>query len=219
MPRRPRTIFPEIAHHITQRGNNREQVFFSPRDYLRYLNLLKHYCAASSIEVKAFCLMPNHIHLIAIPTDAASLSRALGRIHSEYALNFNLTKGRCGHLWQSRFFSCPLDREHFRKAIAYCERNPVRAGFVDEPHESRWSSAHPAHSSYSSAGERVIEFSDDEADRIRRATRVGEPLGSSRFLMELEQQAGRELRVRARGRPAQEEEEGKGDRRLFRNGL
>ena len=178
MPRHPRNVFPGIAHHITQRGNNREQVFFSEGNYSAYVGLLMGHCSAARVAVQAFCLMPNHIHLVAIPDDETGLSRALGRTHCEYAMAFNQSGGRSGHLWQNRFFSCPLDREHFRRAIAYTELNPVRAGLVSEPWEWPWSSAHDDWSRCSGVMSGAENLSDDEADCIRRATRVGEPLGS-----------------------------------------
>jgi putative transposase len=193
MSRRARNVFAGIAHHITQRGNNRECVFRSPDDYQWFLALLLDSCHKSGVAVPAFCLMPNHLHLIAVPKEEDSLARALRRALGGYAVEFNRRTARSGHLWQGRFFSCPLDREHFSRAVRYVELNPVRAGLVNIPTGWDWSSA------ARSASPQTLP--DEDAQLIRRATRLGEPLGSKNFLSDLEQHAGRSLLVAARGRP------------------
>jgi len=141
VPRRARSVFPGIAHHVTQRGNNRQQVFLSTSDYELYLKVLARHCRSCGVAIAAYCLMPNHVHLIAMPEAEDSLSKALGQTHAEYALAFNRSEGRSGHLWQNRFFSCPLDRDHLAQAQLYVELNPVRAGLVDEAWQWGWSSA------------------------------------------------------------------------------
>ncbi len=221
MPRRARSVFPGIAHHVTQRGNNRQRVFFSDSDYERYLRLLTTHCGRCGVAITAYCLMPNHVHLIAVPEHQDSLSKAMGRTHSEYALAFNLSEGRSGHLWQNRFFSCPLDRDHLARTLLYVELNPVRAGLVDEASRWAWSSASPRpwrgrfdslsglggrrefpHRAPPEGTERLASgLSGEDLDRIRRSTRVGEPLGSTKFILDLERRAGRGLKVRERGRP------------------
>jgi putative transposase len=145
--------------------------------------------------------MPNHVHLIAVPDAEDSLSKALGRTHSEYALTLNRAAGRSGHLWQNRFFSCPLDRDHLAQTLTYVELNPVRAGLVAETWQWAWSSAAGRVCESGDGGLLGAGLSDEDLDRIRRATRVGEPLGSKNFIMDLERRAGRVLRVRERGRP------------------
>jgi putative transposase len=174
--------------------------------------------------------MPNHVHLIAVPDAEDSLSKALGQTHSEYALAFNRTEGRSGHLWQNRFFSCPLDRDHLEQALIYVELNPVRAGLVDEAWQWAWSSA--GRRVPQGKSDRLVEsglwgesldntslrciggvdsgLSEEDLEKIRRSTRVGEPLGSKKFLIELERRAGRGLRVRERGRPRKTSFEGGG---------
>ena len=102
MPRRPRVIIPGVAHHITQRGNNRQPVFLAPEDYPRYLDLLRRYAARYGARVLGYCLMTNHVHLIAVPDKESSLAQTLRCAHSEYALELNRTEGRSGHIWQNR---------------------------------------------------------------------------------------------------------------------
>jgi len=127
MPRRPRAVFPGVAHHITQRGNNRQPVFFSDDDRRFYLDLLSHHSTRSGVRVIGYCLMTNHVHLVAVPEREDSFARALRHAHSEYALARNRADGRSGHLWQNRFFSCPLDSSHLMAALRYTDLNPVRA--------------------------------------------------------------------------------------------
>src|SRR5262245_66682086 len=117
MPRRPRIVIPGVAHHVTQRGNNRQQVFFSDADFRLYLDLITEYAPRFGVAVLGYCLMPNHVHLIVVPEAETSLARTLGAAHSEFALAVNASAGRSGHLWQNRFFSCPMDEAHSLHAL------------------------------------------------------------------------------------------------------
>ena len=221
MPRRPRVVVPGVAHHITQRGNNRQPVFCSSDDRRLYLDLLRHHATRSGSHLVGYCLMTNHIHLVAVPEREDSLARTLGRVHSEYALTLNHAQSRSGHLWQNRFFSCPLDESHLISALRYTDLNPVRAGLAASPWDWPWSSAR-AHIA-PVAQDTVLDcgwagycgcwdygewkdlllaaMPDDESGAVRQATRTGEPLGSREFLTRLERQTGRRLQVFSRGRP------------------
>ncbi len=132
MPRVARFVAEGLPHHVTQRGNGRQQVFRCPEDYALYEDLLQRYAKRSGLALWAYCLMPNHIHLICVPEHERSLATALGRTHADFAKHFNIVGRSCGHVWQARFFSCPLDGPHTWQAMAYTERNPVRAGLVAE---------------------------------------------------------------------------------------
>jgi putative transposase len=221
MPRRARIVVAGVAHHVTQRGNNREQVFFSDKDYRKYLSLLDCHASRAGTLVLGYCLMPNHIHLVVVPQTEDSLARTLGPLHSEYALAVNRTAGRSGHLWQNRFFSCPLDERHLLRALRYTDLNPMRAGLVTDPLAWHWSSAR-AHGDAGARDERLkagwvdyfrswdhnewrevleAEMAAAEVESIRLATLTGAPLGSTEFVADLENGAGRRLRVYARGRP------------------
>ncbi|MBA3976138.1 MAG: hypothetical protein C0504_18175 [Candidatus Solibacter sp.] len=114
MPRVARVVIPEVAHHMTQRGTGRQMVFYTRGDRVSYLRLLKENSERAGLRILAYCLMPNHIHLIAAPREAASLAVALRRAHGRYAQYFNARKLRSGHLWQNRFFSCPMDEHRTR---------------------------------------------------------------------------------------------------------
>jgi putative transposase len=141
MPRIARIILEQIPYHITQRGNARQQLFFDAQDYRLYLDLLWDRSKAAGLGILAYCLMPNHVHLIAVPERGDSMAAALGRTHASFARYFNLRQRACGHVWQSRYFSCPLDDAHLWAAMAYVERNPVRAGMVERAELFRWSTA------------------------------------------------------------------------------
>lgn len=140
MPRAARVVVPACPHHITQRGNNHQDVFFGDDDRRAYLDLVRDRCTAACVEMLGYCLMTNHVHLLAVPRDADSLAQALGRTHFAYTQYLNRRYGRSGHLWQNRFYSCVLDERHTWTALCYMERNPVRAGFVRRAWRYPWSS-------------------------------------------------------------------------------
>src|SRR5258706_11023190 len=220
MPRIARVVVPGLPHHVTQRGNGRQDVFTSDEDRQLYLDLLRRHAKRCDLRVWAYCLMPNHVHLVAAPDRASSLARVMGRTHAEYARYFNLKRRRSGHLWEARFFSCPLQDLHLWRAMAYVERNPVRAALVGDAADYRWSSA-PLHVRGQEAG--WLDFTawrqhydgtqwlhvlrtsvEDEAFslRLREAPRRGRVMGSRWFTQRIGKLMGRELRPKAVGRPA-----------------
>jgi putative transposase len=134
-------VVTEVAHHITQRGNNRQDVFFVDDDRRVYLELLQKYCEKYGMRVHGYCLMTNHVHLVAIPEKEESLAKAIGRTHFCYSQYINRFHNRSGHLWQGRFYSCALDERHFWLAMRYVELNPVRAKICRKPWRYEWSSA------------------------------------------------------------------------------
>ena len=141
MPRSARFVAPGVAHHITQRGTERQAVFHSRTDRLTYLHLLREQSALGKVSVLAYCLMSNHIHLVAVPENAATLAEVMQWVHGRYAQYLNARRGRCGHLWQNRFNSCALGPKHLWAALRYVEMNPVRARLAATPREYAWSSA------------------------------------------------------------------------------
>lgn len=205
MARIARLVLPGVPHHVTQRGNNRKQVFFGHQDCLLYLQLFKEYASRNRLTLMGYCLMPNHVHLIVIPQEPDSLARTLGRTHANFARAANIRAGTTGHFWQARFYSCPLDERHQWFALAYVERNPLRAGLVPDPAGYLWSSAPTRfggpdastildqslwQTCYDQDTWRAIltALSRDEAleKRIQDSTRTGRPLGDEAFLARLE---------------------------------
>jgi putative transposase len=191
MPRMQRIVAPGVAHHITQRGNNRRAIFETNEDRLAYLGLLHHYSRIHQLRILGYCLMPNHVHLIAMPDHAHSMPRTLQSVHGRYSAYLNARQARTGHLWQARYFSCPMDDNHLWTALRYVELNPVRAGLASSPQGFHWSSA----ASHCGGGMHISfldleiwayhwttaqwsEFlsaavSDEEANRIQHATHTG----------------------------------------------
>jgi putative transposase len=131
MPRAARLVLPGIPHHVTQRGNRRQPTFFSDADYGLYLRLLRHWCRKSGTSVWAWCLMPNHVHLVLVPTHEDGLRAALAPTHRSYTWEVNQRHGWRGHLWQSRFASFPMEEAHLHACLRYVELNPVRAGLAE----------------------------------------------------------------------------------------
>ena len=141
MPRMARVVVPGIPHHITQRGNRRQSVFFGDEDYRLYGHLLGQHCRRSSVQVWAYCLMPNHVHLVMVPEREDGLHRSLAETHRRYTRHINFREGWRGYLWQGRFASFPMDERHMLAAVRYIELNPVRAGLCRAPEDWPWSSA------------------------------------------------------------------------------
>ena len=218
MGRIARVVIPGCWHHVTQRGNRRQTVFFDDADRQLYLDLLRRYCSRYEVAVTGYCLMSNHVHVLAVPTRESSLARAFGRTHNDYARWQNARRADTGHLWQNRYFSCPLDVDHRWEALRYVELNPVRGGMVKAAEEWPWSSASAHLSGRDSSG--MLDTADwkdrwsaetwretlalgltDAAmlERIREATRTGRPAGDEAFLNHAEECAGRRLRPAKRG--------------------
>ncbi len=140
MPRTARQIVPDMPHHIVQRGNRRQDVFFEAEDFRYYLFLLRKQANHGDFSVHGYCLMPNHIHLIVTPHKETGL-RGIGEVHRLYTRYINKKKGWQGYLWQGRFNSYPMDSAYCYDALRYVELNPVAAGICAHPAEYRWSSA------------------------------------------------------------------------------
>ena len=219
MPRVARIVAEGVPHHVTQRGNNRQDVFFVDDDRRVYLELLAGQAERFGLDVHAYCLMTNHMHLIVTPRRADSLAKALGRAHWRYTQYINRLHGRGGHLWQNRFFSCPLDAAGAWTGMRYVERNPVRSHLVRQAWRYEWSSA-GCHCGVAAPPEwlemalwrdvaggsdwqEALTAAEDEAEiaPLRRCTHTGRPLGSDSFLARLETLLGRRVRALPVGRP------------------
>ncbi len=212
MARLARIVVPGLPHHVTQRGNRRERVFFEDGDHLRYLGFLAEGVKRSGTSVWAYCLMPNHVHVIAVPSHSDGLRTLFAETHRRYTAFVNDRAGWTGHLWQGRYGSVVMDEDHLAAAVRYVSLNPVRAGLVSRAQDWPYSSvrAHlqgrtdkvvdvvpvlarfPNFSSLIEAGRAADEF-----DALRRAESSGRPLGSEAWVLGLEARLGRPL-VRAK---------------------
>jgi len=141
MPRAARVVFEGVVHHITQRGNYRQNIFEDSADRKNYIEFVSEYSRKYQIKIYAYCLMTNHVHFLAAPLRRDSLAMTFKYANMRYSSYFNKKNRRSGHLWQGRFYSCPLHHDHALEALRYVERNPVRAKMVRLPWEYEWSSA------------------------------------------------------------------------------
>ena len=135
MARLARVVVPELPHHLTQRGNRRQRTFFRQDDYQAYRELMAEWCARCGVAVWAYCLMPNHVYLIAVPKSEDGLRRAIGEAHRRYTRRVNFREGWRGHLWPGRFGSFVMDEAYLLAGARYVERNPVRAGLCRRPQD------------------------------------------------------------------------------------
>jgi putative transposase len=141
MGRFTRVVAVDVPHHVTQRGNGRRFVLDGDVDRTIYLKLLHENIVLHGVALIGYCLMSNHTHLIAIPHKVDGLSQALKQTHGRYASYWNAAHQSNGHVWQGRYYSCPLDHSHLWEALRYTELNPVRAGLVSGAELWPWSSA------------------------------------------------------------------------------
>ena len=219
MARIARVIAPGFPHHVTQRGNRRQQTFFCDEDYQAYLDLMTEWCQKCRVEIWAWCLMPNHVHLIAVPQDEQGLARAIGEAHRRYTRRVNFREGWRGHLWQERFASFPMDETYLLAAARYVEMNPVRAGLAKRPEDYPWSSARAHMEGRDDSLVKVAPLLEivgdwrtfldvpatDDPDLLRRHERTGRPLGGETFVERLEAELKRNLRPQKPGPKKQRE--------------
>jgi putative transposase len=218
MARLARIVIPGIPYHVTQRGNRRQHTFLHDGDYRHYRQLIAKAAAAAGAEIWAYCLMPNHVHLIIVPSSEDGLRRTFADAHRRYTSWINARNGWTGHLWQGRFGAVAMDEAHLLAATRYVALNPVRAKLVRRAEDWPWSSvrAHlerkddelvkvgPLIERYGDmAGilkPDALEWDRPTWDALRKAETTGRPVGGPEWLAELERQSGRSLVPRIRGR-------------------
>ena len=215
MARIARVVIPEVPHHITQRGVRSINIFDNAQDKRSYIKILSQLSLEEQLEIHAYCLMDNHVHLLAVPKKEDSLRKVIGETHRLYTRMINFRKNVRGHLFQERFFSCPLDEAHHIATARYIERNPVRAKMCDKAWDYEFSSAkyHVGLKSQDSLLTKrdwfygCKEWKDfllqdpKEIDSVRKFTKTGRPLGNKNFLESLEKLSGRVLEIKKSGRP------------------
>lgn len=220
LPRLARVVLPGLPYHVTHRGNRRQNVFFRPQDRQTYKQWLGEYAKRYGLEVWAYCLMTNHVHLLVVAHASDSLATAIGRTHGRFAQWQNKHNDWSGHLWANRFYSTPLDDQHLWAAVKYVELNPVRAGMVDRAEDYPWSSARcharnrfdellapsrPFPGKIESWSEWLAtEPRRQEIEALRKNTSTGRPTGSDDFVARLEASLARVLRPQKRGRKPRE---------------
>jgi putative transposase len=220
MGRLARVVATGVAHHVTQRGNGRRVIFDTDSDRFVYRGLLGEFSRKRRLTILGYCLMPNHIHLIVVPHATDSMAVTLREVHGRYAAYLNSRQTVTGHVWQGRYYSCPMDEHHLWAALRYVERNPVRAGMVGIAELYPWSSAQ-AHCEEgpqdgivdlaewrlrwgSEEWRQFLGYSPNDAPDaalLRRSTHSGRPLGSADFVRGIERETGRSLTPGRGGRP------------------
>jgi len=204
-----RMVIPGCPHHIIKRGNRRQIVFFSDNDKKTYLEILKREVTRAGIAIWTYCLMDNHVHLIAVPERENSLAKGIGRATRDYSLFINIRNDWQGHLWQHRFDSYPLGETHVYSAVRYIERNPVRAGIVERAEDYYWSSAksHVLKEKDELLSDFYLlseipdwvsylreETSESDKRLFSSHARTGRPLGDDKFIEKLEKMTGRSIK-------------------------
>ena len=219
MARLARVVVPGMPHHVVQRGNRRQEAFFGEADYHAYLSLLVEWCSRCGVRIWAYCLMPNHVHLILVPDEAKSLCRAVAQTHRRYTRRVNFREGWRGYLWQGRFASYVMDEPYLMAAARYVERNPVKAGLVACAEDWPWSSAAAHVSGRGDAvceggwlaeriagwvctwGEYLLDRDDDEMVlAMKRRENTGRPLGDNSFVQRIGDLLSRNLLPKKPGR-------------------
>ncbi|WP_088310301.1 transposase [Novosphingobium sp. B 225] len=215
MARLPRMVLPGVAHHVTQRGNRRERTFFEDGDYALYLDLLAGAAGRHGVEVWSYCLMPNHVHIVAVPRDEDALGRTFRDVHRHYTGYVNTRMRVTGHLWQGRFSSVAMDEAHLVAALRYVALNPVRARLVERAEDWPWSSTRALIAgrndhvvTVAPALQRTGDFHAflsedfDEAftyAALRKAEGLGRPIGTPEWLEAMAKQSGKPLLPGKRG--------------------
>jgi putative transposase len=234
MPRQARLEIPGIPLHLTQRGVNRCAIFLDDDDCRHYLRLLRESAGSHGLEVHAYVLMGNHVHLLVSSGEPGKVSLAMRQLGQAYVTGFNRRHRRTGTLWEGRFKSCLVDSDRYLlTAYRYIELNPVRAAMVEKPEHHHWSSVHAnlalcddplvtPHACFMAMGDtrqlRAEAYrtwleqgvSDDELIAIRRHLQQERAFGSKRFQAMAEKTLGRPVSLRRPGRPSRDESEGGG---------
>jgi len=215
MARRIRIVVPGIPHHVTQRGVRGIRLFESIDDHMRFLRMLAVKMKRFNIRIQAWCLMPNHVHLVAVPTDENGLSQAMGRAFWAYTNSYNGIHDIKGRMVQGRYYSVAMDEVHTYAAVRYILRNPVKAHMVSNAWDYAWSSARYSMGlecndpllvsedipEVENWEEYLSERPNDEMEKVlRETTHSGKPCGSKEFLEMIEKKLGISLQ-RKRGRP------------------
>ncbi|WP_395006343.1 transposase [Undibacterium sp.] len=225
MARLPRVCPVGIPQHVIQRGNNRQVCFASEEDFAAYAHWLTEYAKKFQVDLHAWVLMTNHVHLLCTPRTNNAVSHLMQALGRQYVRYFNLSYKRTGTLWEGRFKSCLVQQDgYLLQLYRYIESNPVRAGMVLEPSDYVWSSYQinalgkesalcTPHSCYlalgSDATKRQANYRDlfkshidcELLETIRDSVNKGLVFGNSRFETEIESLTGRRMTAGKVGRP------------------
>ncbi len=216
MPRTARASVGGICYHVINRGNARSEVFHKQGDYQAFVNLIEAACKRMSMRVPAYCLMPNHFHLLLWPYGDGDLSRWMQWLMTSHVRRYHAHYHTSGHVWGGRFKAFPIQRnDHYLTVLRYVERNPVRAKLVERAQDWPWSSLRwwsqkdrPEflHRGPMNRGERWVTqvntpMTASEMEGIRRCVNRGTPWGNPKWMHRAADRLGLESTLRPRGRP------------------
>ena len=225
MARLPRLTVAGYPHHVMLRGNNRQDIFKTTADHQRMLDLLEEHSRLQGVDVHAYVLMSNHVHLLLTPQQEQALPKMMQAVGRSYVQSFNKVHGRTGTLWEGRYRSTLIQTDRYLLAcMVYIDLNPVRAHIVTKPEDYPWSS-HPhytgrktdrlitPHALYWGLGNTPFAreaayaelvhagISADQQGALTEATLSGWALGDAHFVTQLSTQTQRRLRKGVAGRP------------------
>lgn len=225
MPRKPRFFLPGVPVHVVQRGHSHEAVFFEDDDYLAYLRWLQEGAARYKVDIHAYVLMTNHVHILATAQDTDGITRMMQYVGRYYVPYINYTYGTSGSIWEGRYKASLIqDEEYLLTCMRYIELNPVRANMVRSPGQYRWSSYRcngqgkegdliSPHALYQALGKtRPVRLETYKAlfkahldkgvlDELRSALQTGTPLGNDLFRQKIEAKLKCKVGQARRGRP------------------
>lgn len=225
MPRKPRMFRAGVPCHVIQRGNNRAVCFYEPENYLFYLECLALSCKKYHVDIHAYVLMTNHVHLLMTPSDEHGISAVMQSIGRKYVQYINKALLRSGTLFEGRFKASLIQEDsYFLACMRYIELNPVRANMVNHPEDYLWSSYHvnvgikqrkllKAHPSYLALDNNIqsvevnyqslfsCELEQATIHNISNAAKFNMPYGDKRFKQDIELALGRSIGFESRGRP------------------
>jgi putative transposase len=216
MARIARVVIPNLPHHVTQRGVRSMNIFFKDDDYEYYKKVLHEQAQVYDLEIISYCLMTNHVHLIVIPKTKESLSKVIGETHRLYTRKINFEQKVKGHLFQSRFYSTPLDETHLLNAIKYVELNPVKARIVKFAWDYMYSSVlhrldcvNDEILSYHEVFDNIKNYKNflleqEEYKNLEEKTRTGKPCGDLAFYEKIKELTGIDYLPKKRGPKSKE---------------
>ena len=216
MPRIERGLIDGFIYHVLNRGNGKQKVFHKKQDYRVFVDLMKDAKRRHPIKIFAYCLMPNHFHIVVMVIKAKDLSRFMQWLMTSHVRRYHAHNGTSGHIWQGRFKSFMIQKDsHLLTVLRYVERNPVRSGLVKSAMNWSWSSLRELSGKDSrifvdgppiQLPKNWVQFVDEsltekELEDLRRSVNRGAPFGESAWQMKVSQKLGLESTLKPRGRP------------------
>ncbi len=214
MPRTARAAVANMAYHVINRGNGRATVFHDDDDFAAFVGLIGEASERIAMRVAAYCVMPDHFHLVLWPPNDDGLSAWMQWLMTAHVRRHHRRHATSGHVWQGRFKSFPVQRDdHLLTVVRYVERNPVRAGLVARAQDWRWSSfaaappegapkRHcpvPLPTNWRAVVGRAQPAAQLEA--VRHSVDRGTPFGTERWVARTAHRLSLESTMRPRGRP------------------